>query len=135
LVTLARLLLRLLIGKPRAQLVVGIIVILFALVFFFAAFTSSPVSGEGIVAGLIFAVVGVLLVIQGVRHWGSTKKPAPYNASYMQPSPISQQQPYAQPMQPAYPQQPYAQPMQPVYPQQAPYAPQQANNPIPYQDQ
>lgn len=114
-ITLARILLRSLIGKPRAQLVVGIIVTLFALFVLFVDIATPPVSGTGIVAGLIFAVVGILLIVQGIRHLGSTKKPASYTASYMQP-----QTPYAQP--------PYA-------PQPAPYAAQPVNEPLRYQDQ
>ena len=125
-ITLARILLRSLIGKPRAQLVVGIIVTLFALFVLFVDIATPPVSGTGIVAGLIFAVVGILLIVQGIRHLGSTKKPASYTASYMPP-----QTPYAQPApnQMAYPAQP------PYAPQPAPYAAQPVNEPLRYQDQ
>jgi sulfite exporter TauE/SafE len=113
-------------GKPRVQIVVGSIIAALGLFILVAALADGS-AVSGIIAGLFFVLMGALFILRGVRRLGSTKKPATYNASYMQQP--AAQSPYMQPVQPA----------QPVYQQPAPYAPQsypqQPNAALPYQDQ
>jgi len=123
-------------GRPLAQLLVGIALIPAGGLLSFAAMSGDYIYSYWIVAGIAFAIIGIIFIIRGAT---ALLRPKPsvqqaYFASQGQYS-YPPQAPYGQPYppqpygQPPYPQAPYGQPPsaypppaygQPQYPQ-APY--------------
>jgi hypothetical protein len=125
--SLSRLLFRKLEGKPKSQLIVGILMIPIGLFISFATITGEYIHPYWLVAGLVFAVFGVMFIIRGATALRKLK-PLVQQAMYQQyPHPgqgqYAQQLPYGQPVYPAqapseqvlYPSQAYEQSQ---YPQQ-----------------
>jgi hypothetical protein len=106
--SLTRLLFRALDGKPVPQIIVGIILIPVGGLISFAAMSSDYIYPYWIIAGIVFAVVGVIFIIRGAT---TLFKPKPSMQQAM-----LRQNPYTGPGQ--YAQQGYASPQ---YPPQAPY--------------
>lgn len=107
-ISLSRLLFRKLEGKPKTQLIVGIFMIPIGLFISFAAIIGDYIHVYWLIAGLVFALFGVIFIIRGAT---ALRKPKPS----MQQA-IYQQYPYPGQGQYAL-QPPYG---QPVYPAQAP---------------
>lgn len=124
--SLGRLLFRVLAGRPLAQIIVGIALIPAGGLLSFAAMSGDYVYPYWIVAGIAFAVIGIVFIIRGATALFRPKPsvqqayfasqgqyPYPPQAPYEQSYPP---QAYGQPPS-AYPPQAYGQPQYP----QAPY--------------
>src|SRR5690242_14676577 len=102
--SLGRLLFRMLAGRPVAQVIVGIALIPAGGLLSFAAMSGDYIYPYWIVAGIAFAIIGIIFIVRGA-------------AALLRPKPSVQQAFFAG--QGQYPQMaPYGQPQ---YPQQAPY--------------
>jgi len=117
--SLTRLLFRALDGKPVPQIIVGIILIPVGGLISFAAMSGDYIYPYWIIAGIVFAIVGVIFIVRGAT---TLFKPKPSVQQAM-----LRQNPYTGPGQ--YAQQPYGQPQ---YPPQAPYSQPQYYPPQPY---
>ena len=116
--SLTRLIFRLLAGKPLAQLIVGIILIPVGGLLSFAAMASDYIYPYWIIAGIVLAIVGIVLIVRGARAL-LKPKPSVQQAFFMSQG----QYPANGQPQPSYP--PYGQPQ---YPPQAPYGQQPQQN-------
>jgi len=123
--SLGRLLFRALAGKPLAQLIVGIVLIPAGGLLSFAAMSGDYIYPYWIVAGIVFAIIGVILIIRGAVAL-FRPKPSVQQAYFASQGQYPPQAPYGQPQ---YPQAPYGQPPS-AYPPQAYGQPQ--NQQVPY---
>ncbi|HEU5226560.1 MAG TPA: hypothetical protein VFU49_02030, partial [Ktedonobacteraceae bacterium] len=115
--SLGRLLFRALAGKPLAQLIVGIGLIPAGGLLSFAAMSGDYIYPYWIVAGVAFAIIGIIFIVRGAAAL-LRPKPSVQQAFFASQGQYPPQAPYGQSQ---YPQQaPYGQPQSP-YPQQAPY--------------
>ncbi|HLJ35278.1 MAG TPA: hypothetical protein VKU38_16615, partial [Ktedonobacteraceae bacterium] len=122
--SLTRLLFRALRGRPLLQVIVGILLIPVGGLISFAAVSGSDgyIYPYWIIAGIVFAIVGVIFIVRGamtlLKPKPSVQRAMAQPNPYMGPNQYAQQSPYGSPGSPQYPPgQGYA---PPVYPPQPP---------------
>jgi hypothetical protein len=130
--SVTRLLFRALAGRPLAQVIVGIVLIPAGGLISFAAMSGDYIYPYWIIAGIVFAIVGVIFIIRGatilLKPGPSVQQAMMQQAPYTGPGQYAQQPPYSQYAQPI----PYTGPGQ--YAQSSPYGqqPQQGYERIQY---
>jgi hypothetical protein len=119
--SLTRLLFRALAGRPLAQVIVGIALIPAGGLISYASMSGEYVYPYWVIAGIVFAIVGVIFIVRGatvlLKPKPSVQQAMLQQTPYTGPNQYAQQSPYGQPQYPS----PAHYSQQPQYPPQGPY--------------